>query len=217
MGLNWLLLFEAYRYTTVATATLCYYMQPTIVMLASPWVFGEKLTGKKGLCAALSLLGMVLVSGVAENGVPRLSEMKGILFGLGAAALYAAVVMMNKKLPGIDPYEKTVIQLLSAAGVLVPYLLIVREPMPASWSVTEGLMLAVVGVVHTGLAYALYFGSMDGLRAQTVAIISYLDPIVALLLSALILKEGLPLTGVLGAVMILGAAFVSEMSGKKTA
>jgi drug/metabolite transporter (DMT)-like permease len=143
--------------------------------------------------------------------------MKGILFGLGAAALYAAVVMMNKKLPGIDPYEKTVIQLLSAAGVLVPYLLIVREPMPASWSVTEGLMLAVVGVVHTGLAYALYFGSMDGLRAQTVAIISYLDPIVALLLSALILKEGLTLTGVLGAVMILGAAFVSEMSGKKTA
>ncbi len=217
MGLNWLLLFEAYRYTTVATATLCYYMQPTIVMLASPWVFGEKLTGKKGICAALSLLGMVLVSGVAENGVPRLSEMKGILFGLGAAALYAAVVMMNKKLPGIDPYEKTVIQLLSAAGVLVPYLLIVREPMPASWSVTEGLMLAVVGVVHTGLAYALYFGSMDGLRAQTVAIISYLDPIVALLLSALILKEGLTLTGVLGAVMILGAAFVSEMSGKKTA
>ena len=215
MGLNWMLLFEAYRYTTVPTATLCYYMQPTIVMLASPWVFGEKLTGKKGFCAALSLFGMVLVSGVVENGMPRLSEMKGILFGLGAAALYAAVVMMNKKLPGIDAYEKTVIQLLAAAGVLVPYVLIAKEPLTASWSLTEGLMLAVVGVVHTGLAYALYFSSMDGLRAQTVAIVSYLDPIVALLLSALILKEGLSLTGILGAVMILGAAFVSEMNGKK--
>lgn len=217
IGLNWMLLFEAYRYTTVPTATLCYYMQPTIVMLASPWVFGEKLTGKKGLCAALSLFGMVLVSGVMENGMPRLSEMKGILFGLGAAALYAAVVIMNKKLPGVDAYEKTVIQLLAAAGVLIPYLLIAKEPLPASWSLTEGLMLAVVGVVHTGLAYALYFGSMDGLRAQTVAIVSYLDPVVALLLSALILHEGLTPAGVVGAAMILGAAFVSEMNGKKTA
>ena len=217
IGLNWMLLFEAYRYTTVPTATLCYYMQPTIVMLASPWVFGEKLTGKKGLCAALSLFGMVLVSGVVENGMPQLSEMKGILFGLGAAALYAAVVMMNKKLPGIDAYEKTIIQLLAAAGVLVPYVLIFKEPLPASWSLTEGLMLIVVGVVHTGLAYALYFGSMDGLRVQTVAIVSYLDPIVALLLSALILKEGLSLTGVFGAVLILGAAFIGEMNGKKTA
>lgn len=215
IGLNWLLLFEAYRYTTVATATLCYYMQPTIVMLASPFIFGEKLTRAKGLCVTLSLVGMALVSGIMENGVPPLTELKGILCGLGAAALYAAVVMMNKKLPGVDAYEKTVIQLLAAAGVLVPYLLMNPEPLPAALTVTEGLMLLIVGVVHTGLAYALYFGSMDGVRAQTVAIVSYLDPIVALFLSALILREGLTLWGVAGAVMILGAAFLSAVDWKK--
>lgn len=217
IGLNWLLLFEAYRYTTVATATLCYYMQPTIVILASLFVFGEKLTRVKGLCVTLSLVGMALVSGIVENGVPPLTELKGILCGLGAAALYAAVVIMNKKLPGVDAYEKTVIQLLAAAGVLVPYLLINPEPLPAALTVTEGLMLLIVGVVHTGLAYALYFGSMDGVRAQTVAIVSYLDPIVALFLSALILREGLTLWGVAGAVMILGAAFLSALDWRKTA
>ena len=70
IGLNWLLLFEAYNYTTVATATLCYYMQPTIVILLSPLVFREKLTLKKGLCAFAAVIGMVCVSGVMDSGMP---------------------------------------------------------------------------------------------------------------------------------------------------
>jgi len=210
IGLNWIFLFEAYNYTTVATATLCYYMQPTIVILLSPLVFGERITARKGLCAALSVVGMALVSGFAENGVPTLAESRGVLFGLGAAALYAAVVMMNKKLPGIDAYEKTIIQLLSASAVLLPYLLLAGQLSVAAWTPGVLLLLLVVGFVHTGLAYALYFGSMDGLRAQTVAIISYLDPVVALVLAALILKEQMTAFGIVGAFLIIGAALVSE-------
>ena len=114
MGFNWILLFEAYNHTSVATATLCYYMAPTIVVLVSPIIFNEKITVKKGICVILAVLGMFFISGIIGNGIPQASEIKGILYGLAATVLYAAVVIINKKLPGIDAYEKTIIQLLSA-------------------------------------------------------------------------------------------------------
>ena len=98
IGINWILLFEAYNHTTVAIATLCYYMQPTIVMLLSPVIFREKLTGKKAVCAAVAILGMVLVSGVIGGGSAGNSSLKGVLLGLGAAVFYSAVVIMNKKI-----------------------------------------------------------------------------------------------------------------------
>lgn len=214
IGLNWILLFEAYNYTSVPTATLCYYMQPTIVILLAPVFFHEKLTVKKGICVLLSLIGMVFVSGIVEGGLPGPSETKGIVFGLGAALLYAVVVMMNKALPGIDAYEKTIIQLLSAAVVLIPYLLFSGLSVSGAWTPVVIIMLLIVGIVHTGIAYALYFGSMDGLRTQTVAIFSYLDPIVALVLSALILHEKMTVFGICGAFLIIGAALISEIEGK---
>lgn len=211
MGFNWILLFEAYNYTSVATATLCYYMQPTIVILLSPVFFHEKLTGKKKICVVLSLIGMVLVSGILEGGLPEPAEAKGILFGLGAALLYAIVVMMNKALSGIEAYEKTVIQLLSAAVVLIPYLLVSGQSFSGTLTPFVIIMLLVVGILHTGIAYALYFGSIDGLRTQTVAIFSYLDPVVALVLSALILHEKLTVFGICGALLIISTALISEV------
>ena len=215
MGVNWILLFEAYNYTTVATATLCYYMQPTIVILLSPLIFKESITSRKWVCVILSIIGMVFVSGFIESGIPPLSESKGILFGIGAAILYAAVVIINKKLPGLDAYEKTIIQLLSAAVILVPYLLISRQSFHVEWTPTVIVMLLIVGFVHTGAAYALYFGSIDGVRAQTLAVFSYLDPIMALLLSAIILNERMTFFGIAGAILIIGAALIGEIDIKR--
>ena len=211
MGVNWMFLFEAYNYTTVATATLCYYMQPTIVILLSPLFFKETITAKKWICVILSIIGMIFVSGLIESGIPPLSESKGILFGIGAALFYAAVVIMNKKLPGLDAYEKTIIQLLSAAVILIPYLLISRQSFHVEWTPTVIVMLLIVGFVHTGVAYVLYFGSMDGVKAQTVAIFSYLDPIMALLLSTIILNERMIVFGIVGAILIIGAALIGEI------
>ena len=212
MGFNWILLFEAYSYTSVSTATLCYYMAPTIVILLSPVIFREKITIRKGICALTAVFGMILVSGVVENGLPALSEIKGVLFGLGAAVLYASVVIINKKLPGIDPFEKTVIQLGASALVLIPYLVLTGETLPTALSLSAVILLLIVGLVHTGIAYALYFGSVDGLQAQTVAILSYLDPITALVLSAIVLHEKMTVYGIIGAVLIIGAAVIGEKS-----
>ena len=125
IGLNWVLLFESYRYTSVAVATLCYYMAPIFVMIVSPFLLKEKLTVKKVLCVIVALIGMVFVSGVLDGGISDVSEMKGILFGLGAAALYATVVMMNQKLGKVPTYDKTIMQLGAAAVVLIPYILFV--------------------------------------------------------------------------------------------
>jgi drug/metabolite transporter (DMT)-like permease len=210
IGVNWILLFEAYSYTTVAVATLCYYMAPTIVVLLSPMLFKERLTGKKALCAAVSVLGMALVSGVIGGG-PGGGSVRGILFGLGAAVLYAAVVIMNKKTPGIDAYQKTTVQLLSAGLVMAPYLLLTNGFTGEGFSLSAALLLLAVGVVHTGIAYALYFGSMEGLSVQSIAVFSYIDPVSALLFSALLLREPLGAPQVIGAVLIIGSAMVSEI------
>lgn len=218
IGVNWILLFEAYNYTSVATATLCYYLAPMFVILASPLVVGERLTAKKLICVLTALLGMVFVSGVLETGGGS-SDLKGVLLGLGAAVLYASVVLMNKQLGDVPAYDRTIVQLGSSAAVLLPYVLLTEDMGALTFTPgTIGLLL-VVGIVHTGIAYALYFGSLMQLKAQTAAILSYIDPVVAVLLSALVLREHMSLLSGLGAVLVLGAAVVSELPSrrKKTA
>ena len=209
--MNWILLFEAYNYTTIATATLCYYMQPIIVILLSPLIFRERLTLKKAVCTAVALAGMFFVSGAAGEGVPQGDALRGILYGLGAAVLYASVVILNKCIRGVDPYLKTILQLGSAAVCLLPYLIVTRQFVHVEISGFSALMLFLVGLVHTGIAYTLYFGSTDGLRAQTIALFSYIDPVSALLLSMVFLHEPMTAAGVCGAVLVLGAALASEM------
>ena len=210
MGLNWMLLFEAYNYTTVAAATMCYYMQPTIVILLSPLVFRERLGAKRLACAGAAIVGMLFVSGVLSGGEGQMQDIRGIIFGLGAAVFYATVIILNKKVVVEDVYAKTIIQLAGAALVMIPYVLITEGvPELALTPADIGLVL-LVGVVHTGVTYALYFGSMQRLRAQTVAVLSYIDPVFALLLSAAVLHESLTPLGIVGAVLIIGSAIISE-------
>lgn len=210
MGLNWMLLFEAYSYTTVAAATMCYYMQPTIVILLSPLVFRERLSGRKLACAFAAIVGMLFVSGVLSGGIGQVRDIRGIAFGLGAAALYAAVIILNKKVVVEDIYAKTVIQLAGAALVMIPYVLLTEGVPELTLTAADIGMVLLVGIVHTGITYALYFGSMQRLRAQTVAVMSYIDPVFALLLSAAVLHESLTPLGIVGAVLIIGSAIISE-------
>ena len=216
IGFNWILLFEAYRYTTVPTATLCYYLAPVFVILASPVLFREKLTPKKALCVLGALVGMVLVTGVLETGFSGTAELPGILFGVGAAVLYASVVIMNKKLTDVQAFDRTVVQLGAAALALLPYVLVTQRETRLEWTPGVVGLLLVVGIVHTGFAYALYFGAIKELPAQTSALLSYIDPVSAIFLSVLFLGERLTLPGTVGAVLVLGSTLVSELSlGRK--
>lgn len=212
LGFNWILLFEAYQYTSVATATLCYYMAPIIVILLSPLLFGERLTKRKMICVAVAFLGMIPVSGVLETGFSGLSEMKGILLGLGAAVLYASVVLTNKKIVGVAAFDRTLMQLGTAGLVLLPYNMVTVEWADVRFTAVSALLLVFVGILHTGIAYAMYFGSMPNLKAQTLALLSYIDPVTAILLSALVLHEPVGLMSCIGAVLVLGSTLVSELS-----
>ncbi len=216
IGVNWILLFEAYRYTTVAVATLCYYMAPVVVILLAPFLLKEKMTAKKSVCAAVAIFGMLLVSGIFDGGAASIGSGKGILFGLGAAMFYASVVLMNKFIKDISAYDKTIMQLGAAAIVVLPYSLITSGVQEFTvLTVPQILLLLAVGIVHTGIAYWLYFGSMDALSGQTVAVYSYIDPAFAVVLSVVLLREETGVLGIIGAVLILGSTLFSEWTGKK--
>lgn len=214
IGINWVALFESYRYTTVATATLCYYMAPMFVILASPIAFKEKLTFKKILCLVTALVGMIFVSGVFESGGGEI-QLKGIVFGLVAAAFYASVMLINKRMTEIPAMDKTYIQLFCAAAIVGVYNIFTVDFSALSTDIKHILLLIFVGAFHTGFAYTLYFGSMKNMKAQSIAILSYIDPVFALVLSAVILKESMSVFGVIGAVMVLGAAFVCDLPEKR--
>ena len=173
-------------------------------------MFRERLGLKKLLCALTAIIGMVFVSGVLGDGGVQAQDVRGILFGLGAAAFYSAVVILNKKIEIDDIYEKSVIQLAAAAAVMLPYVLLTEDVSQLALSSSAVAMVLIVGIVHTGLAYALYFGSMKKLKAQTIAVMSYIDPVFALLLSAVVLHEKLSVLGIVGSVLILGSALASE-------
>lgn len=211
LGANWILLFEAFEYTSVSVATLCYYMAPVIIILSSALFLREGLTIQKVLCSVGALFGMILVSGIASGEMPGKADSIGILLGLCAAVLYASVVIINKKITDISPYDKTVVQLSAAAVVMLPYVLICEDVSAVTFDVRMVILLAVVGIVHTGIAYALYFGALRSVKAQSAALISYVDPASALVMSAVFLGERLEPYGIIGAVLILVFAAMAEI------
>lgn len=210
IGVNWILLFESYRYTTVSTATLCYYMAPVIVIVLSPVLLKERITRKKLICVLASLAGMILISGIFHE-TGQENSVRGVICGLGAAVFYAAVVLINKFLRNISGIEATMMQLFFGSVLLLPYVLITEDVSALSFPVLGVMLLMIVGVVHTGVGYWLYFSSLQEVKAQTVAIFSYLDPAVAILLSSVFLKEHMGIWGAAGTVLILGSALVSEV------
>ena len=217
IGANWILLFEAYNYTTVPIATLCYYMAPIFVILASPIVLKEKLTGVKLLCSAVAFIGIVLVVFGSDDGAGGgKNHFIGILCGLGAAALYAGDILINKVIDGVTAQERTFVQLATAGIVCIPYTLFAENLSTVEFTTVSVLFLVILGVVHTGFAYTLYFGAMKQLPAQTVALLSYMDPVVSVILAVWLLPGSvLTAAGWIGAVLVLGAAVISELPHAK--
>lgn len=211
IGFNWVLLFEAYRYTTVSVATVCYYMAPVFIMISSPFTLGEKITLKKAVCIILALAGVVLVSGILEpESMASKDNLKGVLFGLGAALLYACVVTINKGINGVSGMDRTIFQMGPAALAVLPYWLLTDNISAITWQTEPVIMILIAGIVNTALAYDLYFASIQSLSAQSAALMSYIDPVVAIILSAVLLKEGLSVISVLGVILVLGSAIAGE-------
>ena len=214
MGFNWILLFEAYKYTTVSVATLSYYFAPVIVTLACPILFKEKMGIKQWLCFILSTMGIVLITGIGDLSQGT-SHIKGILFGLGAASLYATVILLNKFIKNVDGIHRTFLQFIAAVVVLVPYVLLTDGVNLHTLNSKGWIFLLIVGLVHTGITYCLYFSSLKELPGQKAAILSYIDPLVAVLVSVVVLKETMTVMQIIGGLLILGFTLWNEISPKK--
>ena len=213
MGINWILLFEAYKYTTVSVATLSYYFAPVIVTVVCPILFKERLTGKQIICFVMSTLGLVLITGIGDIGGG--SDFVGILFGLGAAVFYATVILLNKFIKNVEGIHRTFLQFLSAIVILIPYVIMTSGLTLGNLDGIGWINLLIVGLVHTGVTYCLYFSSLKELPGQKAAILSYIDPLVAVLISVTILDESMTLWQVVGGLLILGFTLWNEISPLK--
>ena len=202
MGINWILLFQAYRYTSVSTATLCYYFAPVIVTALSPVLFRERLTRKQLFCFAMATLGLVLITGLEPSAGS--ANLTGILFGLGAAVFYAAVILLNKYIRSTAGIQRTFLQFLAAIVTLIPYVAATGGVTLSRLDSTGWMCLLVVGILHTGITYCLYFSSLKALPGQRAAILSYIDPLVAVLISVTVLREPMTWQQALGGGLILG-------------
>ncbi|MBQ8393281.1 MAG: EamA family transporter [Clostridia bacterium] len=213
LGANWVLLFEAYRYTDVSIATLCYYLAPVFIVAFSPLILKESLNGQKIVGILIAISGMVLVSGVF-SGV-KSANPTGIFLGIMAAVLYATVVFINKGIQEVDSYDKTAFQFAISLIITLPYSLFTEKLSSDMFDLRSIILILVVGIVHTGVAYIMYFSSLKEVKAHAAAIFSYIDPILALILSFLILKETMGVLEAVGAVLVLSGAFLSEIRLKK--
>lgn len=212
MGVNWILLFEGLD-RSASLATLSYYFAPTLVTLACPVLFREKLSGKQIICFVMSTLGIVLITGTAGSGAGK--DLEGVLFGLGAAVFYAAVILLNKYIKNVQGLHRTFLQFLAAIVVLIPYV-------AATGGVTLGgldrsgwINLLILGFFHTGFAYCMYFSSLKELPGQEAAILSYVDPLVAVVISVTYLGETLGPWQWVGGALILGFAVWNEITPGK--
>lgn len=212
MGINWILLFEAYKYTTISAATLSYYFAPVIVTAVCPILFREKLSGKQMVCFLMSTLGLVLITGIGD--LSDGNDFIGILFGLGAALFYAIVILLNKFIKNVEGIPRTFLQFLSAIIVLIPYVIMTSGVTLGKLNLTGWANLLIVGFIHTGITYCMYFSSLKALPGQTAAILSYVDPLVAVLISVAILGETMTIWQVIGGILILGFTLWNEISPK---
>ena len=213
MGFDWMLLFESYKYTSISLATLSYYVAPVIVTALCPLLFHERMTRAQVICFLMSTLGVALIigSGGVQGGG---SDLRGIVCAVGAAVFYAAVILLNKYIRGVTGLERTFVQLLAAVVVLAPYVGLTSGFHPEVLSATGWVNLLIVGFVHTGLTYCLYFAAIRTLPGQESSLLSYLDPIVSVLISVLLLGEPLAPIQIAGMVLFLGFAVANEFTHK---
>ena len=214
MGINWILLFEAYKYTTVSAATLSYYFAPVIVTAVCPFLFKEKMTAKQLICFIMSTVGLVMITGVG-GGAGGGNDLVGILFGLGAAVFYASVILLNKFIKQVGGIHRTFLQFLAAILILMPYVIFTGGVQIGSLNGTGWGSLLVVGLIHTGITYCMYFTSLKELPGQKAAILSYIDPLVAVLMSVTVLGEKMTLWQVIGGSLILGFTLWNELPHRK--
>ncbi|ULT57403.1 DMT family transporter [Neobacillus drentensis] len=209
LGGNWIFFYQSYDHTTIAIATLGYYFAPVFVMILSPFLLREQLSIKKIVCIGVAIIGMLMILG---EGVRASSsdDLLGLSFGLIAAAFYAALLLLNKFIKDMGKLELTIIQLGTTTILLMPYVFLTSGFGIFEISGSSVPFILILGIINTGIGFWLFFSGMEKLRGQSIAMLSYVDPFVAILISAIVLHEQMTINQMLGGALLLGSTFVSE-------
>lgn len=211
LGAGWVLLFQGYKNTSISIATLSYYIAPVFIVILSTIVLKEKITLKKILCIIVAIIGLLLVLDIKSiENIGDNNHLLGISYSVMAAVFYAIVVILNKFIRKLSGFKVTIVQLLVSTIILLPLTIMNSTRSLISLDALSLGLLLFVGIVHTGIAYLLYFSSVKEIEGQSIAILSYMDPIFALLIAGLFLGEKMSIIQLFGGILILGSAYISE-------
>ncbi|MBA9028388.1 DMT family transporter [Peribacillus huizhouensis] len=214
LGGNWVFLYQSYDHTTIANATLGYYFAPVFVMVLSPLILKEQLSIKKIICIGVAIIGLVLIVGEGVS-ASNTDDILGLSYGIIAAAFYAALLLLNKFIKDMGKLELTIIQLGITALLLMPYVFLTSGFGIFGVSSSSIPFILILGIINTGIGFWLFFSGMEKLKGQSIAMLSYVDPFVAILISAMILHEQMTLVQMLGGTLLLSSTFVSEIKSVK--
>lgn len=216
MGVNWVLQFEAFKISSVSIGTVCYNTMPIFVLILTPIMYKQKISFRAIICILVAMIGVIFVSNIFITGF-KSTELLGALCGVCAAIFYALVVMIGKKIQ-LNSYDKVIIQFIVATLIMIPYIIIDKnssfffyDNIDSSTMILGLIMIIILGFFHTGFSYLVYFDSINLLKPEDIAIYTYIDPVVALILASIILKEKMNILQVIGAVLILGSTLFNEM------
>lgn len=217
MGLNWVLQFEAFRVSSVAIGTVCYNTMPIFLIIIASIVFQEKMSYKTIICIIIATIGVVLVSNVMNTGI-KSSAVIGSVYGILGAIFYALILTFNRYLSDISTRDKVVFQFVFSAIIMAIYIIFISKSsfifdstVKTSEMFTGIICILLLGIFHTGFCYIHYFNAVAVLKAETVGLLTYIDPVVALFLSYFVLKENMSFLQIIGAIMILGSTLVNEL------
>ncbi|CAB3661933.1 DMT family transporter [Paraburkholderia rhynchosiae] len=201
--INWVLLFAAYSRASISMATAVYNTQPFMLVALGALVFRERISASTVVWLLVAFVGLVFVVKVepAVLAVPG-QYLVGVAYAVGAAAMYAVSSIITKRLKGTPPHLIALIQVSLGVVMLAP--LVRFDALPATGM--QWLELIVLGVVNTGIMYVLLYGAIQKLPTSMTGALSFIYPVVAIIVDRIAFGQTLAWIQVLGAVLILIAA-----------
>lgn len=210
LGFGWLTLFYGFKHTSIASAVIIYNMCPVYVIIAAPLLLKEKIMPLQIAVIIISFTGLLFIVG---SNLTEGSSLVGILLSGLSGIMYACIVMLNRSIKErVENRTATFFQILTAALVLLPFVLIDGEIFRITgMDIKAWIFLVLLGAVHTGLAYTLFFSVYESMKSLEIVSFSYLEPLFAIVFSLIFLGETLMPLQIAGGVMILGSTYAAEL------
>ena len=210
LGLNWVFLFQGYEYG-VAVTSVCNYLAPIIVVVICLLVYKERINKVQIVCIISAFVGILLMTGIFDYDSV---DYRCVVYGLLAAVGFVIMVLCNKKIDDIDQYDKTLSQLFFSVVVVFPYVYF-HKGFPVSFDLRSTLIVIMLGILHTGVAYIFYFSAIRYLSSQSIAVLGYLEPVINVLIGSFVFKEKMTVMTIIGIIMILCASIGNELFANK--